>query len=758
MTNHKKSMTAIAALAVAMFHTSAFAQTATPASAQPTGAPSTTDALTQDVVVTATKKSNGETAQKTPLAITAFGKGQLEALQLHDVSALAFQMPNVQLADVGTSKGVANFTIRGIGVNSSIPSVDPAVGVFVDGVYLGVNTGVVFDTFDLGSVEVLRGPQGVLFGRNVTGGAVVINSTDPSDTLKENFTLKAESGLLGTGGSYTGSGVVTGPLVKGVLDAKLAVYYNDDDGWFKNLYNNQNFGKSKTRLIRSALKFSPSADVTDTLKYEHGHSDGDGPAAQSHTNGYGVPAAYANFSRDTFGFSIAVPGYSDATWDQVTNDTEIRAGNGKISNILAWRHYTQSAESDIAAQPADLFNGLFGTQQSQVSDELRYAGKFGSKFDFTTGLYYFAQRIRYAENRLLFGGLVTENGGGVQTQYTLGAFASGTYKLTDALALDLGARYSYDRKHDNIANEVENYNNPCNVLAGTCTYLGPLDVNNHITSEPTFSPKVGLDYDLSSHARLYTDWARSFRAGGCNFRSTSVNPTLPACFGEEKVDNFELGFKSEPYRHARFNIAAFYTLIDGIQRELNFPDPASGVVQAIVNAGNARIYGLEGDFALPLGTGVTLDGSASYTNGKYTSLNVDLANPANAGSIPASDYALKIPRLVPFTANIGLTAEEKLPVIGTTTMHVSYAHQDAAAYSDDNAGYLNAVNRIDFSLSVKILEGKGAVTLYGQNITNNVQFGGDTQLPAKLGPAPLGGTFSPLNKGRVFGIELRFGH
>ena len=121
------------------------------------------------IVVTGTKKAGGENVQDAALAITAYGSETLDALQVRDISSLSFKMPNVALDEVGTTKGVANFAIRGLGVNSSIPSIDPAVGVFVDGVYLGINGGVVFDTFDLESVEVLRGPQGILFGRNVTG-------------------------------------------------------------------------------------------------------------------------------------------------------------------------------------------------------------------------------------------------------------------------------------------------------------------------------------------------------------------------------------------------------------------------------------------------------------------------------------------------------------------------------------------------------------------------------------------------------------
>lgn len=136
---------------------------------------------TNVIVVTGTKTQNAEDVQDVPLAVTAFNADSLEALKVRDVQGLTYSAPNVSLDQVGTSRGTANFSIRGLGINSSIPSIDPTVGVFVDGVYLGFNGGVVFDLFDLESVEILRGPQGILFGRNTTGGAVLINTGNPTD-------------------------------------------------------------------------------------------------------------------------------------------------------------------------------------------------------------------------------------------------------------------------------------------------------------------------------------------------------------------------------------------------------------------------------------------------------------------------------------------------------------------------------------------------------------------------------------------------
>merc|ERR1712137_1085021 len=171
------------------------------------------DRVLGTVTVTATKKKDVENVQDVPVAVTAFNSDTLDALNVTTLESLSYSSPNVSLDDVGTSRGTANFAIRGLGVNSSIPSIDPAVGVFVDGVYMGLNSGLVLDLFDLESVEVLRGPQGLLFGRNTTGGAVLINTGNPTDDFTARARVAYETPVnegRGGGNLYT-QALVSGP-------------------------------------------------------------------------------------------------------------------------------------------------------------------------------------------------------------------------------------------------------------------------------------------------------------------------------------------------------------------------------------------------------------------------------------------------------------------------------------------------------------------------------------------------------------------
>ncbi|MGE3931421.1 MAG: TonB-dependent receptor, partial [Hyphomonadaceae bacterium] len=410
-----------------------------------------TQVLQDEIVITATKR--GETmVQDVPLAVTAYSAEQLEAMNFQDLQTLTYSMPNVQLEDIGTARNVANFSIRGIGINSSIPSVDPTVGVFVDGMYLGINAGVLTDNFDLEAVEVLRGPQGTLYGRNVTGGAVLVRSRAPTDELE----IRARAGVE-TGPQYNADFSISGPIAPGVVSGKLAVYHSQDEGWHENDFNGSQFGESETSIYRAALRFTPTDTLEMLLRLEQGNGTGDGPAAQNH----------GLFSRDSFDFSINYPGYGSANWEQAIFETnwDVGIGNGTITNIAGWRQYTGLSGGDIDSTPNTAFHSRAVTEQDQWSNELRYAGTFGN-VDVTLGGYYFNQNLFYIEERFLLAGLlpiatpsatsplqyaaadpffINRVGGGEGRFSTTGFFANTDWHLNEQITLSFGARYTYEQ-------------------------------------------------------------------------------------------------------------------------------------------------------------------------------------------------------------------------------------------------------------------------------------------------------------------------
>jgi iron complex outermembrane receptor protein len=691
----------------------------------------------QEVVVTATKKNHAENVQDVPLAATAFGSKQLEALNFQNLTSLSYSIPNVQLENIRTTSATANFSIRGLGINSSIPSIDPTVGVFVDGVYMGINAGTLFNNFDVEGIEVLRGPQGVLFGRNVTGGAVLVRTKAPSDT----FELTGRLGLANRQ-NYVGDASVSGPIVQGVLSGKVAVYHDDDSGWFRNQANDSRFGAERNTVVRPALHWTP-IDVLDLmLRLEHGESDGDGPGGQNH----------ALFSRDSFDFAIDEEGYNHSKWDQtfLEGNWEAPFGDGKVTNILGWRQYKSTAAGDIDSTPAFAFHAQFATQQNQRSEELRYAGTFGPA-ELTTGLYYFQQNLLYIERRLLAGGLVDRTGGGNGDFSTRGAFAATDWSLSDFVKLNLGLRYTHEKKAAQVAT----------VRAGGGDVLAQTLVPDFADSKAwsDVSPRAGLQWIPNKDSRIYFFWAKGFRSGGYNFRNTDPGVT-PGPFDSEDQSSFEIGWKQDfADGRARLNLASFHNKIEGIQREINTPG-ALGVTQIIRNVGDATIQGAEAEGLWRMKDNLTLSVQAGYTDGRYDSVRFDLNGDGVAN---ATDAALQLPRLSPWTYGGSLVQDSHFGAFGVLSSRVSFNHRDANYYSDNNRGTLNAADILDVNFTFVPSSGPASFSIYATNLLDETTFGGDTLLPdsaafggdGPAGPKPAP-TFSPLNKGRVIGAEVRF--
>ncbi|MFC3051502.1 TonB-dependent receptor [Kordiimonas pumila] len=682
------------------------------------------NALLEEILVTATKKSALQNAQDVPVAVTAFGERQLDAVQFRDLESLSFKMPNVSLDDIGTSRGVANFTIRGIGVNSSIPSIDPTVGVFVDGVYLGLISGVVFDQFDLASVEVLRGPQGLLFGRNVTGGAVLMNTIKPSFETKVRARAAYESG-----DNFILNGTLTGPVIEDKLALKLAVHYNNDGGYFDNLVTGTKVGKAETLIFRPAFTLRASDDVEVTVRYEHGDAEGDGPVTQNR----------GLYDRTTFDLGYDNIGYYDNTWDQLIGEINIDVGTGAITNITGWRKSKGLSGGDIDGTPLALFHSDALTEAEQFSNELRYNGTF-ENFDLTAGLFYFDQDLVYREHRFLLFGAADYTGGGDQSQSTKAAFASVDYNLSDTLTLNVGLRYTKEKKAADIATLPLN---GCAIDTTPCSY----DFADE-ESWDSWSPKIGLQWTPKDDMQVYGFFTQGYRSGGYNMRNTSPTAS-PGPFGQEKQNSFELGLKLDNAdKTIRLNAAAFYNKLYDLQREVNLPDPTAGVVQIIRNTADARVMGFEAELIAQLHENLTFTGSIGVLDDKYTSAIYDISGD---GVVDDGDTALQLPRLAPVTWGAGLRYSAPVADWGSLSAGVNFNHRDQSYYNDANTAILDAVDMLDASITLGVMDDSVKFTVFGKNLLNEVYAGGETLLP--FGP---GHTLSPLKKGRVFGVEAKY--
>ncbi len=728
------------------------------------------DSLNQ-IVVTGTKTQNAEDVQDVALAVTAFNADTLEALKVRDIQGLTFQAPNVSLDQIGTSRGTANFSIRGLGINSSIPSIDPTVGVFVDGVYLGINGGVVFDIFDLDSVEILRGPQGVLFGRNVTGGAVVINTGNPTEEFTGKFRAAVDGPFVdgGRGGAnYTASGVISGPIVEDTLLFKVGAYYNNDQGYFTNLFDGSNHGEAETKILRGALE-GRFGDLMIRAKLDYFESDGDGPSAQNR----------AIFERDTFDFSINEPGfYANEIWTgSLTAEWDI--GQGTLTNIFGYRDYTARTRGDIDATPVFLFHSNTLTTQEQISNELRYAIST-DRLDLTFGGFYFDQTLAYDESRELRRDLPPQFqppvffGGGRQDHEVIGVFANAQYEFIDGLSIIAGLRWNQETKDAAVTYIVPRP--PCSVNAGTCPTgtqpFNPATETNGFTDDVRFrnlSPKVGLQYEFAN-SQVYGHWSRAFRSGGYNFRITNVavfnrafNSTGNLFFDEEQVNTYEIGGKFQTFDGTfTLNLAAYRTEVQDMQREVNLADPGAGVVQNILNTADATITGFEAEARMRLSDALIVTANIGLIDDEYDEILFDISGD---GVINQTDFDLRQPRVPEVTWGMGFIHELLLGDSEILT-RVNYQYRDEFAYTDDNLGFIQDISNLEANITwVTPIDGF-SLSLYGRNLFDEVQAGGDTQVPfggprstgvrQPFSDRPTAGTFSPLQRGRNVGIEALF--
>jgi len=689
---------------------------------------------------------------------------ELDARQFQDLSTLSYASPNVSLDPIGTFKGVANFATRGLGINSSIPSIDPAVGLFVDGVYMGINAGTVFDALDVERVDILRGPQGVAFGRNTTGGAIMVQTGDPTWDWEGHARASYEGPVDGGRGAgmFSLRGVVSGPLSESVA-IRLGALHSSDTGYFENSFDGSNYGAAETTVLRGALKLLASDALTLTLKGEWTNSSGDG--ATTHNNG--------QHARDNFEISVNQPGSYDSESGFFTARGDLELGPGTLTDLFGWRSYDLSTRNDIDSSPTKLFESDTGTSQEQWSNELYYAADIGF-LTVTLGGYIFHQDIGYDETRDLTGlGVGTiYYGGGRQGHEVYGLYAQADYDLTEQLTLSAGLRWSREEKDAAVT-----YVRPraaCSAIAATCPTTGenaPGENNGFTDSRAweSLAPRVALAFSPTRDASLYASWTRGYRSGGYNLRITQpaafeeVSTALGSpAFDEEKVDTYEIGARwRSPDGMAQISAAGYLTEVDNLQRELNLPSQSSGLAQSVYNTADARITGAEIEASFMPARGLTVSANLGLTDADYTDVFFDL-NSDNV--IDAKDLALELPRAPKSTW--GGSVQYEAPVgIGALAFNAFFQHRARYAYTDNNWGFNSASDRFDSSISLKLDDPNVTLTLFGRNLLDEVQFGGDTQLPfaggtysngvnAPFDPSPAAGTFSPVAKGRIMGVEL----
>lgn len=520
------------------------------------------------IVVTAERRSSS--LQKVPLAISAVGGDSIREGEVTGISDIAQRVPSTNFSSFNI--GEPQIFIRGIGNTSDSIGSDPAVGVFLDDVYISRAGAAAFDLFDIERVEVLRGPQGTLYGKNVIGGAISVLTKKPSFT----FEGKA-SATIGNLDARTLQAYVNGPLSE-TLAGKLVLSRRVRDGYAVNVINGQDYEDVNNFGVRAQVLFEPSDSFNFLLGADYSRDKGNGncrtlvklePEIQS---GLGITYAQGEGAkqRDAGAESVRRCAFdtvqtANRTLYGVMGRAEADFGWGKLTSITAYRSSEFDWIQDLGAgnAPPRLFSLVDSAEEqaNQFSQEIRLSGVTDFGLDWVTGVFYLRESAERSENFkdfynfpafAPFNGDVTFYQDGTVNSFA--AFTDLKYTITDSLTLAAGLRYSHDKK--SIAQSAVD-----NVMDGSpaAIPLGPGRPYSAVGRDSwgQFTPRVALNWEAGDDIRFYASYSRGFKSGAFASQATSADIASRA-LEPEKADSFEVGMKSEWFdNHLRFNANLF---------------------------------------------------------------------------------------------------------------------------------------------------------------------------------------------------------
>lgn len=605
-----------------------------------------------EIVVTAQKRD--ESIRDVPLSIVAVRDEDLEARNITSVLDLGRAVPNFYAAR-GAVAANTRIVVRGIGTAGNTAA-DQSTAFFLDGVYIP-RPSILYSSFlDIASVEVVRGPQGTLFGRNSTAGGVILNSAAPGDELEARGFVE-----FGEFGQRKVEGAVNLP-VSDAVRLRFAAQASEFDGYGELIGDESNFGFESSTAFRASAAFDITPALSWTVRADHTRLSGDGRSAAEArgdtltAEGRGALAAVLggvdNLPEldDPFDFRVnhIVGGdLSDVQWG-VSSDISYAFDNGfTLGLISGWRDYdNQQADEDIFFLTAPLAGRVSGLESESWSNELRLIspeGMLNGRFSFVAGLYASHEDALFTETLSLTPRLCATfvpallrpaclnaplaNATDLEVSQSSDSFAiygQGEYAFTDALTLQLGARYTWDERDGRFLQEATN---PIARVA----FRAPADTDLTFSDDkPTI--RVGLNYTPTDNSLIFASYSTGYKSGGFNSGGgTSVLSAAERTFDSETADNFELGFKSLLFNN-RLDVALtlYRTELEDFQAR-SF-DGANFITQ---NAGSLVHQGVEVDGALRIFDGLSLTGGAAYLDSEFSSFEGAQALPGCRANSPA---------------------------------------------------------------------------------------------------------------------------
>ncbi|MET0361484.1 MAG: TonB-dependent receptor [Sphingobium sp.] len=747
-----------------------------------------------DIVVTARKVN--ESQQRVPVAVTVQTGAALVqqgAVSVPDIGRLT---PGINFTGATSSAAASTIAIRGQVQTDILATLDPSVGTYVDGFYWARAYGLNANLLDIKNAQVLRGPQGTLFGRNTTGGALLIESNDPNyDGISGSL-----SGTYGRYNEVQGTAILNAPIVADKVAVRGAFTINSRDGFARNLTTGRRLGEQDSFSGRAKLRLDPTETLQITLSGEwFGAKFYDRPyqllyvAPSSPANAEAALGGGGSGSTLINNYINSIRGTDNARLDSyeprvdVNTQTYVLTINhdtdfGAVKFIGGYRHVRSYSPLDLDGSPFSVVDTVGQQNLKSYSGEVQVTGKaFDDVVDFAAGAFAFRETGRDESTSVALPRATLANPANTarivsQTYYigdidnqSLGLYFQGTFHLTEKLSLIGGLRYSAEDKN------IVAYNQTRNAFTGAflACLIGTASPASNCAAASTngyegISYTAGVNYQLSNNVLVYAKTSKGFRSGGQNLRAAGSGNTAFAPFGNEIAREQEVGFKSELFdRRLRFNLAAFYNEVSNIQRTTLVVIPAStpggstGTATVVSNAGKARFYGGEAELTARVAEGLTVSANGALTDAKYLNFQDQSGDRRDEAfqSVPkwtfsiAGDYQRSLSSGT-LHAHLDYAWRDKTPLYYYRTALTGNAAIDAANKAIREAMTTPAGGELNGRLGVGLMDDKLELAIFGRNILNRRVY--QTGL---IFPDPLFVAVGKMNDPVTYGVQatIRFG-
>ncbi|MEZ5982284.1 MAG: TonB-dependent receptor [Parvularculaceae bacterium] len=691
-------------------------------------APATAFAQSDEIIVSARKKA--ENIQDVPISVSVLDGEKLAEMNVRNLDQIGGLIPNVVTA--GGGQGDTTFSIRGLSTTSNNPGFEGGIGLYIDEVYIGKQYAFVTPLLDVGRLEVLRGPQGTLFGRNTIGGVINMVTANPSDE----FEASARA-IIGNYDYVSGAFRISGPVADTGIKASVSGQVIKRDGYLKDFardadYNNED---SINFRFKAIAPIGERIQATVALDY---YEDKNVEGISDIRSGALEPLDPYPLTDRMIGTDYAASGRRDAVGGYVRFDADM--GFADLVSISALRRHRIKGILDQDFSVADISYTGRKQDQHQISQELRLQSKADSPISYLAGFYYYAEEI----DAMTIANLGVDVLGSPETAYTIANIDADTYAffgaaemaITDMLTIGGGIRYTHESKE--LA--LDQVLSPGAFLVQFLGIAIPISDFSDDVSEGAVSGNAYINLKPTDNIMAYASYSRGYKAGGFNATIIGTTPSDLA-FDAEFVNSYEVGFKTSwADNRLRFNAAAFYIDYTDKQEQSNV-----ATFFIVDNAAAAEVKGFEVELFAEPAEDFTITAGAGYTDAtydKYPACSID-------GSFnPVSCSGNRLQNAPKWTASVAaryahpLTASTK----GFIGGDLSY-RGDAFVNVTNDPGYLHeARTLVNGRLGIEASDGSWSASIWAKNIFDEEaqEFSFDF----------LGTDYAYLNPPRTFGGEV----